>query len=207
MIEEVGKQVPRQSQKRVQCWEAYSLCVSKYLLHGSAKAWRLEDNESNNCTGNYSIKHPMHHPRRSFSLHSVAAAGGLWGSESSLGRVLRDPVIWLDMSPLSLGQTKRVLWRTRIVLLSAHNMKKHPAATSSDLKPHNDLWDKTNYYRKRMVIKIKERVVAKFPLNVDQPLDTIFNIYDHILHLIQMAELFLPCTKELFQWCSTLKAK
>lgn len=61
---------------------------------------------------------------------------GLWGSESSLGWVLRDPVIWLDMPPLSLGQTLR----------ECYGGKKQPAASLSDLKPHNNLHDKTNYF-------------------------------------------------------------
>lgn len=78
---------------------------------------------------------------------------GLWGSESSLGWVLRDPVIWLDMPPLSLGQTLRECYggknsQQQACLTLNHTTTFMTRQTISDL----------NRKRKRMVIKIKERV-------------------------------------------------
>lgn len=134
-------------------WSILSLSRSFFYM-ALQRLQRLEGNGSNNCTGNYSIKHPIH-PRLAISLsffslsslQSVEAAEALrgkggGGSESSLGWALHDPVIWLDTPPLGWGQerlrtdSERVLWRTGIVFLS---VRKNRAATTPDLKPHTNL--------------------------------------------------------------------
>lgn len=86
-----------------------SLSFCEILLHGSATATKPEGNGGNNCTGNYSIKHPIRPPWRSplLCLFLVLPCGGGcrgWRvTEQSELVALCDLVIWLDMQSLGGG--------------------------------------------------------------------------------------------------------
>lgn len=98
--------------------------VSFTWLHNG---WTPEGNGSNNCTGNYSIKRSTQPPASPgilsllvlFTVLNAVSGGGcrVAGSESSLGWVCHDPVIWLDVQPLSWGEAEWSL----TVFLTEHN--------------------------------------------------------------------------------------
>lgn len=160
-----GKQVPRRIERhKVQCCERRPLCLllsGRFFHVALQRLRRLEGNGSNNCTGNYSIKRPIHSPPAFFLLCpfppcSMQAAEGSGGSESSLGWVLHEPVVWLDTLPpphfpnsrpdvleltpelqeiiysLTLGERCR---RLGIIFLSAQQVQKNKQ-WRPDLKNH-----------------------------------------------------------------------
>lgn len=86
--------MPRRiEQHKVQCCEQRPLCLplsGRFFHVALQRLRRLEANGSNNCTGNYSIKRPIHSLLAFvllclFPLCSMQAAEGSEGSESSLG--------------------------------------------------------------------------------------------------------------------------
>lgn len=89
-------------------WSTQSLSL-RFCLNGCAMTRKLKMNGGNNCTGNYSVKHPIHSPQSPLSFHlflSISVPCSLWRQqgdgplESSLGWELNDLVIWPDMQTL-----------------------------------------------------------------------------------------------------------
>lgn len=141
----LGKQVPRRIERhKVQCCEQRPICLplsGRFFQVALQRLRRLEGNGSNNCTGNYSIKRPIHSPLAFFllclfPLCSMQAAEGSGGSESSLGWVLHEPVVWLDtLQPRSylLTHSGRAVQTARDLLKRSASAKKQ---TNKQRQPH-----------------------------------------------------------------------